>query len=237
MPRHGINQKNQPIGWTFGLDDLVYWKRTYRQYPMVATERDRSTEERIFTAAREVFQEVGFTGTRMQAIADRAGINKSMLHYYYRSKDMLFEAVFRDSALRVMPLLVESLKRDGPLVERIRTLVYAYMDLLAANPHLPGFLVFELQREPKRLRAFMSEQAGSLFTGLRNDIERSVTAGEIRSIDPVQLVVNVIALCVFPFVARPILQEVAQMDDAAFARFIEERKDQVYEFVLRAIAP
>lgn len=199
--------------------------------------RDQSTEERIFAAAREVFQEVGFTGARMQAIAVRAGINKSMLHYYYRSKGHLFEAVFKDSASRVIPVLVGSLQGEAPLVERIRTLVHTYLDLLAANPHLPGFLVFELQREPARLKAFMSAQAGAPFAGLRQDIERSVAAGEIRPIDPVQLIVNVIALCVFPFLARPILQGVSHMDDAQFARFIEERKQQVYEFILRAIAP
>lgn len=204
---------------------------------MEATERDQSTEARIFAAARDVFQEAGFLGARMQTIADRAGINKSMLHYYFRSKGLLFEAVFHESASRVIPAVVEALRGEATLQDRIRTMVATYLDLLSANPHMPGFLVFELQREPARLRAFIGAQAGALVEELRKDVERAEAAGEIRPIDPVQLIVNVIALCAFPFVARPILQEAAGLDDRQFLRFIEDRKAQVPEFVLRAIAP
>jgi TetR/AcrR family transcriptional regulator len=195
------------------------------------------TEAKIFEAARTVFHTQGFEGARMQEIADRAGINKAMLHYYYRSKDKLFEAVFRDAAAHVLPRVIGILREDVPLRDKLERLVHAYIDLISANPHLPAFIIQELRRNPEGLSRYVGEQTEGLYPRLAQQIEGAVARGEIRPIAPAHLLANVVALCVFPFIARPMLQAVTGLDDAAYAAFLEARKQEVITFLFAALAP
>lgn len=195
------------------------------------------TEQKIFEAAREVFYEHGYDGARMQQIADRASINKAMLHYYYRSKDKLFEAVFRVSALKVFPKLFGIVETDMPIPEKLTRIVHAYIDLLRENPYLPGFVLQELRRNPTGLRKFVGRQAHGVFERLKVQIEEAAGRGEIRPIHPEQLLTNVIGLCVFPFIARPMIEAVMGMSHDEFEAFLEERKDAVSTFILDALRP
>lgn len=195
------------------------------------------TEQKIFEAARDVFHEQGYEGARMQEIADRAGINKAMLHYYYRSKDKLFEAVFRVSALKVIPKVLGIVRGDLPMSEKITQVVHAYVDLLKANPHLPGFILQELRRNPTGLRKFIGRQAQGVFAQLAAEIDAAVEREEIKPIRPEHLLTNIIALCVFPFIGRPMLETVTGMDADAYEAFIDERKEVVSEFILNALRP
>lgn len=200
-------------------------------------ECDSSTEARLFAAARHVFHEEGYKGARMQTIADRAGMNKSMLHYYYRSKERLFEAVFREAVERVVPRITEAARVEQPLEGKIRHLVHTYIDQLAANPYLPGFLVFEMQRDPERLKELFLEKVAPIFRHLASDMEQAAARGEIRPIEPLHLLANIVSLCVFPFVARPIVQAIGGMNRQELSDFWAQRKDQVTDFILRAIRP
>jgi AcrR family transcriptional regulator len=173
----------------------------------------------------------------MQEIANRAGINKSLLHYYFRSKDKLFEAVFHVSAMRVMPQVISVLTAEMPLHEKIEQFVHTYIDQMAANPHVPGFILQELRRNPNRLRQFVGEMARDKFAGIARDIEEAVARGEIRPIEPVHLLANIIGLCIFPFIARPMLQTVVGLNDDAYDAFLDARKDEVTAFILNALEP
>lgn len=195
------------------------------------------TEQKIFEAARDVFHEQGYEGARMQEIADRAGINKAMLHYYYRSKERLFESVFRISALKVMPKVIGIVRSDLPIREKVTKVVHAYIDLLKANPHVPGFVLQELRRNPTGLRRFIGEQTSGVFDQLREEMEEAVRRGEIHPIAPEHLFANLIGLCVFPFIARPMLQTAMGMHADAYEDFLEERREVVTDFILRAIEP
>jgi AcrR family transcriptional regulator len=200
-------------------------------------EAEKATEAKIFEAARDVFHEHGYGGARMQEIANRAGINKSLLHYYFRSKDKLFEAVFHVSAMRVMPQVISVLTAEMPLHEKIEQFVHTYIDQMAANPHVPGFILQELRRNPNRLRQFVGEMARDKFAGIARDIEEAVARGEIRPIEPVHLLANIIGLCIFPFIARPMLQTVVGLNDDAYDAFLDARKDEVTAFILNALEP
>ncbi len=195
------------------------------------------TEQRIFEAARDVFHEQGYDGARMQEIAERAGINKAMLHYYYRSKDKLFEAVFRVAALKVIPKVVDIVKGEMSIDDKLTAVVAAYIDLLRSNPHLPGFVIQELRRNPTSLRKFIGAQARGAFEHLAKDIDEAIARGEIRPIAAEHLLTNVIALCVFPFIARPMLETASGMDAAAFDAFLEERREEVAKFIRDALRP
>lgn len=199
--------------------------------------QDRNTEDIIFEAAREVFHEQGYEGARMQEIARRAGINQSMLHYYFRTKDKLFEAVFQRAALAVVPPVIAILKSDLPLLEKIERLVHGYIDLIVANPHVPAFILQELRRNPEGLRQMVGLHTQGVFDKVSGQVHAAVAAGEIRPIEPEQLFANVMSLVVFPFIARPMLQTVFGCDDAAYAALLDARKHGVTGFILNALVP
>jgi TetR/AcrR family transcriptional regulator len=193
-------------------------------------EKPQETEARVLAAATAEFHE-------MQEIARRAGLNQSLLHYYYRTKDRLFEAVFNRAARVVMVPVLEVLGSPIPLREKVERFAYTYIDQVLANPHIPGFVVEELRRNPDRLRQFIGGQTQGLFAVLSAQIDEAVAAGQIRPIAPAHFVANLMALCVFPFVARPMVQTLTGMADDAYLAFLQQRKEVVARFFLDALQP
>ena len=114
---------------------------------MVKT-KDENTESQILNAAKNVFQRKGMDGSRMQEIADEAGINKAMLHYYYRSKQMLFEAVFKGAFSLLAPQLNKILNDDNSLEEKIKNFTSSYISFIVKHPYVPNFVIQELNRNP-----------------------------------------------------------------------------------------
>jgi AcrR family transcriptional regulator len=197
---------------------------------------DPTTEERIFDAARRVFLQQG-PQARMQDVAVEAGITQSLLHYYYRSRDRLFEAVFRKEASRLIPREIGILNSDLSIQEKVETIVDDYLDFLQKNPHLPSFVAYELNYHPERLQEFMRSVGKPDLQKLSQQIESCVEEGTMMPIPPEQFLVNLLSLCVFPFIARPMLHAVLGFDDEAFAGFIEYRKDHLPTFFLNALRP
>ncbi len=198
---------------------------------------DRNTEKRIFEAAKAIFHERGYHGARMQEIARRAGINQSMLHYYFRSKEGLFEAVFRATAGEVLTPVFEVLSADLPLSEKLDRFVEIYIDQVSANPYAPGFLLEELSHHPDHLRRFAGDRGKVVFEKLAGEVREAVVRGELRPISPEDLFANLVALCLFPFIARPILQTVTGLDDDAYRSFLRRRKREVRRFIHHALKP
>lgn len=199
--------------------------------------RDQDTEQRIFEAAQTVFHEQGFDGARMADIARRAEINQSMLHYYFRSKEQLFDAVFQKAAQEVLPPVLAILREDTPLLEKLDRFVRGYVARVAANPHLPAFVIQELRRNPDGLRRMVGATTDGVFARFREDVSLAVAQNVIRPVDPDHLIANVMAMCLFPFIARPMLQTGLGADDVAYERFLADRAGQVIDFVREALRP
>src|ERR1044072_922857 len=121
-----------------------------------AVERDTDTEKRILEAAKAVFVRQGTAGARMQEIAQEAGVNQALLHYYFRSKERLAQAVFQQMASRLFPALIQTLASDLSLDEKIDRLVGIYLDNLSKSPFLPGYLISELHHHPERIDQLIS---------------------------------------------------------------------------------
>lgn len=199
--------------------------------------RDQDTEERIFEAAREVLLQRGSGNVRMKDIAEVAGINPALLNYYFRSKDRLLEAVFQREAGRFIPQEIAILASDRPLEEKVRTIVEDYLDFMMSNPFLPAYVACEVNHHPERLEAFISTVAEVPLDVLGAQIDVEVERGAMRPIDPPQFLINLVSLCIFPFMARPIVKVLLGMDDDGFADFIEERKRELPGFFLRGVRP
>jgi TetR/AcrR family transcriptional regulator len=201
-------------------------------------EPGRSTEGAILDAAKKVFLKKGLDGARMQEIADEAGINKALLHYYFRTKDKLFEAVFHELFLNFFPGVMGLMKDPGKdLFRKIELFVEQYMDMLIANPYLPGFIMHEISKTPEN-PAFLMEafrKAGVHPDFFIVQVNDSIKKGVIRPIDPIHLLIHIIALCVFPFIARPIISQMFFDNPSDYDAFIEERKKEIPKFIIQSI--
>jgi TetR/AcrR family transcriptional regulator len=196
-----------------------------------------STEQRIFDAAHEVFTQKGMDGAKMQEIADRAGINKALLHYYYRSKEKLYEAVAKAVLGRAVPAVRQVIESDLPLEEKIRRFVETYIDVVAKNTFIPLFIISEINKHPEHfINSILPKELPKPEVFFRQ-VEAEIAAGRIRPIKPQHLIVNTISMCIFPFVGKPLMRIFLGMSPGEMRIFLEERKQEVTTFVLAALRP
>ena len=194
-----------------------------------------STEDKILEAAKNVFVSKGMEGARMQEIADEAGINKALLHYYFRSKERLFEAIFSEIIKFAFPKITRIAQSDEPFVNKIEQVVDAYIDLLIKHPFIPGFVMKELNRDPSGLFK-MVVKFGLNPQVIFDQIQLAMDRGEIIQMPPRHLAANIISMCIFPFAARPLVSFVLFKDDQkALDAFYAERADIIKQFVINAI--
>jgi TetR/AcrR family transcriptional regulator len=199
--------------------------------------KQSETETLILDAARKVFLENGFDGTTMQKISDEAGINKALLHYYFRSKDRLFEAVFIEAFSRMIPNLLKIFASEAEFTDKIRGFVDTYISALQHYPQIPLFILHELHRNPGRIIELI-HSTGMNPEVVINIIRQEIKKGKIIDIDPSQLMVNMLAMCIFPFAARPMIQGfIFKNDEKVFDAFLEKRKTEVADFIIKAITP
>ncbi len=195
------------------------------------TSKHDSTEEKILAAAKKVFVKKGMYGARMQEIADEAGINKALLHYYFRSKNKLFEAIFHEAFQEFIPKAFGVLKGNLPLEDKIRHFVANYIDIISENPYLPIFIINEINQNPQRLGQITS-LIGFIKKNISKEIGKKVAGGEYREVDPVQLFSSIVAMTIFPFLARPIIQVAFEYSDEMFREFLEERKQLIPDIIM-----
>lgn len=184
---------------------------------------DISTEEKIIEAARKVFMQKGYAATRTRDIAEGAGINLALLNYYFRSKEKLFQQVMTEKFHQLFGVVLPIVNNDTlSLDQKIETLVEKYIDLLLENPDLPIFILSEIRANPERFKEAIHIQeilkGSSLIRQLRD---------KRPDVEPIQFIVSVLGMTIFPFVAKPILF----LDNSDFNVFMEERKKLITKWV------
>ena len=212
---------------------------------VVQTPLDADTETRILDAAHTVFMRRGTAGARMQEIAREAEVNHALVHYYFRSKQRLAEAVFRRAIGQFFPTMMGVLASDAPLEEKVRLVAAAQIDMLLKNRYLPGYLLAELNHYPERAEQLLSVMSGTtpanvrarLLGTLGKQLEEAAGSGAIRAIRPQEFVLNLVSMVVYPFAARPLVMAIMGMDDATFTAVMEERKQAIPAFFLAALRP
>ena len=200
------------------------------------TEENKLTEDKIFESATEVFIEKGMDGARMQDIADRAGINKSLLHYYYRTKDHLFNAVFEMIAGQMFKKFAPVFDENISLEAKIRFFFKEHISFLQKNPRLPAFLLNESHRNPHRIKKITQNiDINRLWTILESQHKEELERFNITKENIPQFMTTVAGMSVFPFVAKPVIAGIMEKMDYNYEQYLEERKEYAADFVISAL--
>ena len=191
--------------------------------------RDNKTEKIILQAAEEEFLLKGFAGARTTEIAQKAGVNHAMLHYYFNTKEQLFEqvmaeimALFRDSVTSVFE------QSDMPVLEQIKEAMSRHFDFVCQNPLLPRFIINEISVRPEYMESLRNKilpLAGSVFSKLQQSLDAASARGEICQIDARTLLIDVISMNLFVFIAHPIVTQMQPVLGDLNA-FYEARKQE-----------
>lgn len=205
------------------------------------TKHQNNKEQAILAAAKEEFLDKGYDGARTTSIAHNAGVTHAMLHYYFKTKEQLFERIFRET----MGMLVEGIlevfaKTEKPFKERIAEALDVHFEMIRQNPRLPLFMIREVASRPDRfaiIKNVMSSFAGNLLITMQKDINQAVANGEIIPIDATALLLDMVSLNVFPFIVKPVFEAATGLNLNADSTFWEQRKAENIELIMRRLTP
>lgn len=197
---------------------------------------DKSTEEKIRQAAREVFISKGYDGCSTREIASAAGLNVALVNYYFRSKKQLFEAIFKSTMEEFMLVAKETFMMDQPLEMKVRIFIEKEYEFMNKHPHIPGFIISELSR------CEGEEKESSLIdfivqTGILETIREEQENGNMRKLDFVSMMLIMMSNCHFPFMSKSFMQKMHQMNDEKYAQQLVLHKQYVTEMIINYLFP
>ena len=187
---------------------------------------DITTEDRIKDAARKLFQQKGYAGTRTRDIAEAAGINLALLNYYYRSKEKLFEQIMDESVKKIF-FSVQSIIYDEAtsLMQKMENIVSVYIEILSENSNLPVFILGEIQANPESFTKRIGLSADFVMqTVLYRQLKTHFETNELKHLDSLQIPLNLLSMIIFPFVVKPVLLNISGMNENQFEQFTKDRK-------------
>ena len=199
-----------------------------------------TTEERILKAAEAEFMNKGFDGARTTIIAQNAGVTHAMFHYYFRTKKNLFERIVAEKAKALQGLIISTLRGSTqPLKERLKSAICNHLDFLAKNPDLPRFLIMEIYTDRERMDTLLSQFAGlasAVIGELQMEIDACAAKGDCRKVDARMLMLDIISLNMFSFLASPVVNVIMNGEmEADLTKFIDERKKENVETLLNRL--
>ncbi len=201
--------------------------------------KEKPTEELILDAAMKVFTRKGFAAARMEEIAKEAGINRALLHYYHRDKQTMFNRIFESRFKEFFKGLFVIFESDNiTLFEKINRMVDHEISTLIKHPDLARFIITEIAQSPELLIEYGSKlgiNPRMFIESFEKQVAKEVREDVIKPIEGKQLLVNIMSLCIYPFVARPIIQTMMSLDETNFYDMAEQRKKEVSEFIINAI--
>ena len=205
----------------------------------VSNNNPPDTESRILIAAEQEFMAKGYAGARTTSIAEAAGVTHAMLHYYFRTKDKLFERIIAEKTALLKELMLGSIdSSDLPLDTLITTLISRHIDFIAANPGLPRFMVVEVFGNSECL-AVMRNQLINYAPGFIADLQRRIDAdasrGICRQVDAVMLLIDIVSLNLFSFMSAPLFNAILGADFVGSPEFVELRKKENIETIMRKL--
>jgi TetR/AcrR family transcriptional regulator len=196
---------------------------------------DSQIEQSILRVALVEFHNKGTHGARMQHIADEAQVSKSMLHYYFVNKETLFRRVFEITLSNIFPKINRILSSDLPLFQKIAVFMNTYTDILFEHYHSSAFILAELATNTDQVLALMVTGSGFDMTVFKKQIEEEYKKGRIQKIDTRILFLNMLSLCVFPFVGIQVQLKRFNMNQTEYFNLLEQRKSIITSMIIESI--
>ncbi len=188
-------------------------------------------EKKILDAAKKVFEDVGYNGARMQQIADEAGISKASLHYYFRSKENLFERIF-DETMSAFMLIVSTWNNETEDWEiKLRKFILEFFTFLKTNSLL--FILREINRNPELLNR--KKPKSKPKAGFISYFENLKTTGTIRDVNVPLIYIFMHSLCSYPLLNGSLFKRMTGLSENDFEAFMNEYPDHVADFLINAI--
>lgn len=199
---------------------------------------DQETRDRILDAADRVFTRRGTASGRTQEIADEAGVNKALVHYYFGTKAALADAIFARALGMLVPRIFGILADPSRgIEEKVPAIVKEQIDFHSARPYIAGYMVAELHADPERIARMMKAHGRIPLDVLRRQLQEGARAGRLRRISPEQFVANMMGLLLFPFAIRAALCEMLEFDSGRWQAFLDERRRILPDFVMAGLRP
>jgi len=197
------------------------------------------TQEQIILAeAEKLFLTKGFNGTSTTEIAKNANCNQALVHYYFRTKELLFQRIFSDKVQSIMSRLLSYVHTDRDFLENMCCIIDGYFDFLNSNRQLPFMIINELVLNPYRCEMvrnifIQNSTRMKLFDYLSETLEREIAEGRIRRVDPFDVILHILSLTVTTFISLPIYSSVFDKDDQQTDAYILHRREEVKESLMR----
>lgn len=198
---------------------------------------EAQTEKRIKEKARILFFQKGFLNATTQEIADEAGVNRALIHYYFRSREQMLEVLLDETMLEKKERARNILTSELPFREKIATYINVVIDYGLTYPYLDNFIISETARRPDKVKIFCSRDRIKSSDLIREQLETEIAKGKIAPISPEHFMVNLSALCNYPILAKVVLQTIHGMTDAAYRKFLIERKRIIFRTIFNEEMP
>jgi AcrR family transcriptional regulator len=200
--------------------------------------KDLSTEQSILDAAEKVFLDKGYLKVTTAEIAKEAGVNHALLHYYFRTKENLFNIIFQKKAALLQQSLLTIIQTDIPFADKVAGWIETQLNLIAANPKLPAFIFREMMGSPDKIelvKAVLLPKMTQVHNQLTIVVNREVALGRIRPIEPIDLLLNIISLIMFSFLVEPVFDTFREITKTDRETFIKQRKQSITDLVIKGI--
>ena len=202
--------------------------------------KDNTTEQAILETAENLFLEKGFAMTSTTEISRIVGCNQALVHYYFRTKDRLFDTVFEKNANLFISAFLQKMDENISFEEKVRKKTETYYDMLKANPKLPFLFFNELNTNPRRLN-LLKEKIGDLpksfFSQLESELRVEIEKGTIRPMTAIDLMLTILSLNLVLFLASPVLKVITGITETEFQNLIENRKRENVTVILKSLRP
>lgn len=196
--------------------------------------KESKTKETIKSAAKNLFFKKGNIHATTQDIADEAGVNRALIHYYFSSREQLFEVILNDAYQNITRRLHKAISSDSSFKEKIENFVNCYIDEAIEFPFMESFIASEFNRYSEVHFSLISNPTtNSVMEGFFTELLLEMKKGTIPSMPPEQFLINITSMCSFPLITRPLIQRTFNMDDEAYLEFIKNRKVEILKMIFK----
>ncbi len=194
---------------------------------------EETTEQLIKKTAKNIFFTKGHINAKMHEIASQAEINRALLHYYFRSRENLFEVVLKEAMEESFIRMFRILSEDLPFEKKIEKAVHHIVDILSEYPYIESFIISEINKNPEAANSISVVKDGKDFLrSFLKEIDQYLKRNKITAIKAEQFMVNMMSLCAYPSSTKIIIQQVLSLDEAQYKKFIAARKKILPALVL-----